>query len=92
MHHTLPDALLSAESAAEETGLSLPAFWKQVAAGRLPRPYYPAPRAPRWRRSELAAALEATRALPSEARAARQQARKPRALFSDFNIASSAAT
>jgi len=87
----LPDALISAESAATETGLSLPAFWKQVAAGRLPRPYYPAPRAPRWRRSELIAALEATRALPSEARAARQQARKPRALFSDYPIASSAA-
>jgi predicted DNA-binding transcriptional regulator AlpA len=71
----LPDALISAESAATETGLSLPAFWKMVAAGRLPRPYYPAPRAPRWRRSELLAALEATRALPREARAARRAAR-----------------
>jgi predicted DNA-binding transcriptional regulator AlpA len=71
----LPDALISAESAADETGLSLPAFWKQVATGRLPRPYYPAPRAPRWRRSELAAAIEATRALPRDARAARRQAR-----------------
>jgi len=70
-----PDALLSAESAAAETGLSLPAFWKMVEAGRLPRPYYPAPRAPRWRRSELIAALEATRALPREARAARRAAR-----------------
>jgi predicted DNA-binding transcriptional regulator AlpA len=75
MLHTLPDALISAESAADETGLSLPAFWKQVAAGRLPRPYYPAPRAPRWRRSELIAAIEATRALPREARAARRAAR-----------------
>jgi hypothetical protein len=46
-----------------------------VAARRLPRPLYPLPRAPRWRRSELRAALEATRALPAEAKAARRAAR-----------------
>jgi hypothetical protein len=32
-------------------------------------------RAPRWRRAEIDAALEHTRALPSEARAERRQAR-----------------
>jgi predicted DNA-binding transcriptional regulator AlpA len=67
--------MLTAETAAAEVGLSLPAFWRGVAAGRLPAPLYPAPRAPRWRRSELHAALEATRALPAEAKAARRAAR-----------------
>lgn len=70
-----PDPLLSAESAAAEVGLSIQAFWRAVSAGRLPRPFYPASRAPRWRRSELHAALEATRAMPSEAKAARLAAR-----------------
>jgi predicted DNA-binding transcriptional regulator AlpA len=70
------DAMLTAAQAAEEAAISLPALWKMVAAGRLPPPYYPAPRAPRWRRSELIAAIEATRALPREARLAREG--KPR--------------
>ena len=70
------DPMLTAEvAAADVCGLSLPAFWRAVAAGRLPAPLYPAPRAPRWRRSELLAALEATRALPAEAKAARRAAR-----------------
>ncbi len=67
-----PDAMLNAAQAAEESGISLPSFWKMVAAGRLPQPYYSAPRAPRWRRSELLAAIEATRALPREAQLARE--------------------
>jgi predicted DNA-binding transcriptional regulator AlpA len=67
--------MMTAESSAAEVGLSLPAFWRAVAAGRLPAPLYPAPRAPRWRRSELLGALEATRALPAEAKAARRAAR-----------------
>lgn len=70
-----PDPMLPAETAAAEVGLSLPAFWRSVAAGRLPKPLYPAPRAPRWRRSELLAALDATRALPAEAKAARRAAK-----------------
>jgi hypothetical protein len=36
---------------------------------------YPAPRAPRWRLSELNEAINATRALPSEAKARRRAAR-----------------
>lgn len=75
MSHLSPDPVLTAESAAAEVGLSLPAFWRAVGVGRLPAPFYPAPRAPRWRRSELLAALEATRALPREAMEARRQAR-----------------
>jgi predicted DNA-binding transcriptional regulator AlpA len=70
-----PDPLLTAKAAAAEVGLSVPGFWRSVVAGRLPKPLYPAPRAPRWRRSELHAALEETRAKPSEAKAARRAAR-----------------
>jgi len=58
--------------AADAVGLSVPAFWKAVASGRLPAPVYPAPRAPRWRVSELLAALEKTRALPRDAMASRR--------------------
>jgi predicted DNA-binding transcriptional regulator AlpA len=75
MSQSAPDPLLTAEDAAKEVGLSMPAFWRAVAALRLPSPFYPAPRAPRWRASELRAALEATRALPSEAVAARRAAK-----------------
>ena len=67
--------LLSAKDAAREAGLSVPAFWKAVSSGRLPRPVYPAPKAPRWYRAELHAAIEATRALPCEAKAARRAVR-----------------
>ena len=64
--------LLTAERAAEAVGLSLAALWRAVAVGRLPAPVYPAPRAPRWYRHELHTALEATRAMPREAMAARR--------------------
>lgn len=75
MSFPLTDPMLTAELAAQEVGLSLPAFWKAVASGRMPQPLYPAPRAPRWRRSELQAALEATRALPRDAMRQRREAR-----------------
>lgn len=70
-----PDPFLTAPEAAESVGLSIAAFWRGVASGRLPAPVYPAPKAPRWRRSELLAALEATRALPREAMAQRRAAK-----------------
>jgi predicted DNA-binding transcriptional regulator AlpA len=66
------DPLLNARDAAMEVGLSLPAFWRGVGNKRLPAPVYPAPRAPRWYRSELRSAVEATRALPAEAKAQRR--------------------
>ncbi len=72
MSATQPDAPIDAQSAARAVGLSIAAFWRGVAAGRLPRPVYPAPRAPRWYLSELHAALEATRATPREAMTARR--------------------
>jgi len=64
--------LLTAEQAADALGLSTAALWRGVAADRLPLPVYPAPRAPRWYRHELHAALEPTRAKPREAMAARR--------------------
>jgi predicted DNA-binding transcriptional regulator AlpA len=72
------DFPLTARQSAAQVGLSLPAFWRGVGAGRLPKPIYPAPRAPRWFSSELRAALEATRATPAEAKAARRAARLAR--------------
>lgn len=69
------DQLLPARDAVRFVGLSLPALWAGVRAHRLPAPFYPAPRAPRWRESELRAALEATRALPRDAMAARRAAK-----------------
>ncbi len=72
------DSLLCAKESAEEARLSLPAFWRGVADGRLPAPVYPAPRAPRWYRSELREAIRATRARPAEAKAARRAAKHAR--------------
>jgi predicted DNA-binding transcriptional regulator AlpA len=69
------DPLLTAEQSAAEVGLSLPGFWKSVQAQRMPAPFYPASRAPRWRLSELRRAVEQTRALPCEQKAARRSAK-----------------
>jgi predicted DNA-binding transcriptional regulator AlpA len=67
------DPLLTAEQASCEVGLSLPGFWKAVSVGRIPAPLYPASRAPRWRRSELHAAIDSTRCLPAEAKEKRRK-------------------
>lgn len=56
------DPLLTAAEAAAETGRGLSTFWRDVRASRLPPAYYITPRCPRWRRSELRAAVEACRA------------------------------
>ncbi len=66
---------VAAPMAAQGAGCCLAAFWRAVGAGRLPAPVYPAARAPRWYPSEIRAALEATRALPAVAKAARRQAK-----------------
>jgi predicted DNA-binding transcriptional regulator AlpA len=72
---TAPNLPLTAQEAAAELGISPAAFWRAVATGRMPAPCYPAPRAPWWYRNELSAALAATRALPSEAKASRKASR-----------------
>jgi predicted DNA-binding transcriptional regulator AlpA len=56
------DPLLTAAEAAAERGQALSTFWRDVRAGRVPPAYRVSPRCPRWRRSELRAALEACRA------------------------------
>jgi hypothetical protein len=65
----LPDGpLLVAAEAAAERRQALSTFWRDVAAGRVPPAYYVSPyvspRCPRWRRSELLAALEDCRSSP----------------------------
>jgi predicted DNA-binding transcriptional regulator AlpA len=55
------DPLLSARQAAAETGRAVSTFWRDVRRGLLPPPYRVLPRAPRWRRSELRAAVETCR-------------------------------
>ena len=66
---------VAASVAAQLAGCCLAAFWRAVGSGRLPAPVYPAARAPRWYPSEIRAALEVTRSLPAEAKAARRQAK-----------------
>jgi predicted DNA-binding transcriptional regulator AlpA len=72
MNDVPKDPLLNARQGAEESGVSLPAFWRGVANGAFPKPVYPLPRAPRWRRSELRAVIEARRMAPCQAQAARR--------------------
>src|SRR6478735_7274933 len=56
------DPLLSTIQSATETGRAVSTFLRDVKCGRLPPPYYITPRCPRWRRSELRAAIDACRA------------------------------
>ncbi len=74
----LRDPPLTAAQAAEYVGLSLAAFWRSVAAERMPCPVYPLPKAPRWFGSELRAALDATRAMPREQMESRRIAKLAR--------------
>jgi predicted DNA-binding transcriptional regulator AlpA len=66
----LDDPLLTARQSADEANVSIAAWWKAVSTGRVPAPVYPLPRAPRWRRSEVRAAIEATRMLSRDAKLA----------------------
>jgi predicted DNA-binding transcriptional regulator AlpA len=61
------DPLLTAAESAAERGQALSTFWRDYAAGRVPPAYYVSPRCPRWRLSELRAALQACRASPKGA-------------------------
>jgi len=69
------EPLLDVRQAAALLNQSVPSIWRAVATGRLPLPVYPTARSPRWVPAELRAALEATRALPAEAKEARRQRR-----------------
>lgn len=61
------DPLLTAAEAAAETGRALSTFWRDVKRGTLPAARYVTPRAPRWRLSELRAAVEAAPRAPRAA-------------------------
>ncbi len=50
--------LLSVREVCRRVGLSRPSIYTRMAAGRFPRPIYPAPRAPRWRSDEIAEWIE----------------------------------
>jgi predicted DNA-binding transcriptional regulator AlpA len=54
--------LLSVRDAAHELGICVSLFWRLVKTDDLPRPIYVTKKAPRWRRSELHAAIDARRA------------------------------
>ena len=56
------DPLLTSVEAAAERAQAISTFWRDVAAGKLPEPFYIGPKSPRWRRSEIRAGIEATRA------------------------------
>ncbi len=57
---SVSDPLLTAEEGAPETGRAVSTFWRDVKRGVLPAPYYITARAPRWRLSELRAAVAAS--------------------------------
>ena len=59
--YVVDDPLLNAQEAAAESGRAVSTFWRDVRAGKLPKPYHVTPKSPRWRRSELRAAVAATR-------------------------------
>ena len=73
------DVLLTAAEAAKLLALSRPGLWVGVARGDLPAPFYPLPRAPRWSRAELLAAVASRRSLPRDQVARRRAARAARA-------------
>jgi predicted DNA-binding transcriptional regulator AlpA len=73
--HDDADDALDAQQAAAFLGIAIVTLWRQVDRGDLPRPFYAAPRAPRWTKGELRLAREARRMLPRDAKAARRAAR-----------------
>lgn len=55
----IPDPLLNVRGVASYLGRGVSTVWKDVREGRLPKPVYLSPRAPRWRLSALDAAISA---------------------------------
>ncbi len=52
------DPLLNVKEAAAERGCGVSTWWRDVRAGLLPEPIYITPKSPRWRLSEIQAAIE----------------------------------
>jgi excisionase family DNA binding protein len=45
--------LLTVKQVARRLAISVRSVWRHVRSRRLPAPFYPTPRAPRWRRTDL---------------------------------------
>ena len=60
------DPLLNVDEASAEVNVAKSTFWREVKAGRMPAPIHVTPKCPRWKRSELRAAIEAKRILIGE--------------------------
>jgi predicted DNA-binding transcriptional regulator AlpA len=69
------ERLMNAQEIADYLNVTVPGLYLAVKLGRIPPPVYPLSPSPRWRKSEIDAALEQTRATPAQARAERRQAR-----------------
>jgi predicted DNA-binding transcriptional regulator AlpA len=69
------DRYLTADEVAALLALNRATVWRNVVLGVLPKPYYPVPRAARWKLSDIEAAVAARQMLPREAVAARRAAR-----------------
>jgi hypothetical protein len=69
-----PEPLMSPDDLAKYLNVTTVAVYLAIKAGRIPPPIYPLLRSPRWRRTEVDAFLEKTRATPTQARVARRQA------------------
>ena len=72
---TTEDRLLDADETRRFVNLSHPGLYKAIKRGTIPCPVYVLPRKPGWWLSELKAALELTRATPTEQMATRKAAR-----------------
>ena len=73
-----PEAAVDAREGARLLGISIAAFWRGAADGRIPEPFYPAARSARWWPSELRAAVALTRMKPAAAKAERKRSRDAR--------------
>jgi predicted DNA-binding transcriptional regulator AlpA len=72
---TTSEPLLTVKEVAAYLGITEVGVYLGISGGRIPPPFYPLSRSPRWRKAEIDAALEATRQMPAAARAERRQTR-----------------
>lgn len=66
---------LKVPETAKRLGVSIPTVYAMVDRGVLPAPVYPTPSTPRFIEQEVEAALERTRTMPRDAKAARRNAK-----------------
>jgi predicted DNA-binding transcriptional regulator AlpA len=68
--HLVPDAAIDIDDVARLFDVSRITVWRMTRDGRLPPPFYPRERLPRWTLREILAAREQMRMSPSEAKTA----------------------